>query len=103
MQRRYVCFVLALVFLFVAASCRTPAGRTTGEVVSDSSITTEVKTKLLADRTLSGLAISVETFEGNVTLTGAVPSNDQKKKAEEIAKNSKGVKKVNNLLMIKPM
>jgi hyperosmotically inducible periplasmic protein len=103
MKRRYVniYLILSLAVLLTAVSCSTPAGRAPGQVWDDGAITSSIKTKLLADRTLSGLAISVETFQGNVTLTGAVDNNDQKQKAGEIAKETKSVQKVNNLLMMK--
>ncbi len=103
MRRRYINIgiILTLVLVFTVVSCKTPAGRTPTEVVDDGAITSEIKTKLLADRTVSGLDISVATFEGNVTLTGAVENEQQKSRAQEIARSAKGVKKVNNLLAIK--
>jgi hyperosmotically inducible protein len=101
MRKKYAgLFVLMLIFL-ISAVCATPAGRSAGEVIDDSTITTEVKSKLLADSFLKGLAISVETFQGQVTLTGAVDTDEQKAKAEKIAMSVKGVKKVNNLLELK--
>jgi hyperosmotically inducible periplasmic protein len=102
-KKKYVCVFVSLLILFAALSCRTPAGRAPGQVVDDSAITTEVKAKFLADGVLKGLAISVSTFEGIVTLTGAVKDQGQKNKATEVAKMVKGVKKINNLLEIKPL
>ncbi len=81
--------------------CRTPAGRTPGEVVDDSTITTKVKTKLYEEGMLKGMAISVDTFERNVTLTGAVANEEQRARATAIARSVYGVKKVNNLLSIR--
>lgn len=44
----------------------------------------------------------METFEGNVTLTGAVDTTQQKEdRAGKIAKSVDGVRKVNNLLLLK--
>ena len=94
-----ILFILAL--CLAAISCRTPAGRSAGAVVDDSTITTEVKAKLFEDGILKGLAISVSTFEGAVTLTGAVKTPEQKRKAGEAAWSVKGVKKVNNLLEVR--
>ena len=102
MQKRTVCLFIAFAILLAVAACRTPAGRTPTQVVDDSTITTEVKTKLLAEGILKGLAISVTTFEGVVTLTGAVQNTDQKSKATQVAQTVNGVKKVNNELIIKP-
>lgn len=100
MRRTAVC---AIVFLLVIAlaSCQTPAGRSAGQVVDDATITTEVKARLLGDSLTKGFAVSVQTFEGTVTLIGSVDTAQQKAKAAEIAGTVRGVKKVNNLVTIK--
>jgi len=95
-----LCLILTMFPLLLA--CHTPAGRSAGEVVDDSTITTKVKAKLFDDDQLSGFAIKVTTFKGQVTLTGAVESAAQKARATVIAKNVSGVTSVNNLLQIKP-
>ncbi len=101
MRKKYAGLFVVMVIFLISIGCATPAGRSAGEVVDDGTITTEVKSKLLADSFLKGLAISVETFQGQVTLTGAVDTDEQKSKAEKVAKEVKGVKKVNNLLGLK--
>ncbi|MCD6295798.1 MAG: BON domain-containing protein [Deltaproteobacteria bacterium] len=82
-------------------SCATPAGRTPGQVVDDGTITTKVKAKLLNDAILSGFAISVKTFKGEVTLTGSVDSKYTRDKATFLARNTLGVIKVKNLIKMK--
>ena len=62
--------------------------------VTDTWITTKVKADLLATENVSGLDIKVETVDGVVTLTGAVASQAQKDKAVEVARQIKGVKRV---------
>ncbi|RLB30016.1 MAG: hypothetical protein DRH11_15360 [Deltaproteobacteria bacterium] len=42
-----------------------------------------------------------DAFEGEVTLTGAVDTEAEKKRAESIALSTAGVKKVHNLLKLK--
>jgi hyperosmotically inducible protein len=98
---RLVFLLLMVCCATLFTSCHTPAGRSPGEVVDDVTITTQIKASLLADQTLSGIAISVNTFEGGVTLTGAVKNSAQIKRASDIAYSVKGVKRVNNLLKIK--
>jgi len=93
-------FVVMVIFLIFSA-CATPSGRTTGQVVDDATITTKVKTKIYADSFLKGIAVGVKTFQGNVTLMGAVDSEEQKQHAESIARSVHGVINVNNLLEIK--
>ena len=68
----------------------------------DATITTNVKAKLLADPSVSGTAINVDTKEGVVTLTGTVDNDAAKAKAESIAKGVEGVKSVKANLTVKP-
>ena len=65
MFRSITNFAVAVAFIFVAAGCQT----TPGENLSDTGITTQVKTRLAADG-LTG--VGVETVRGTVYLTGVV-------------------------------
>jgi osmotically-inducible protein OsmY len=69
-------------------------------VVTDAEITTAVKTKLLADKTVGGLKIDVDTKDGVVTLTGPVHSGVERAQALKLARNTKGVKRVANKLVM---
>jgi len=98
--------ILAALFLCVGllcvfCSCQTPAGRTAGQVVDDGTITTKVKGKIFNDDLVSGFTISVKTFEGEVTLTGAVDSEKARERAGQLARDTVGVRKVHNLIKIK--
>ncbi|MES2481128.1 MAG: BON domain-containing protein [Pseudomonadota bacterium] len=73
------------------------AGRV-GEKVDDMQITARVNAGLAADKDLSALRIDVDTRDGVVTLMGTAPSASAKARAEEIARNAKDVKSVNNKL-----
>jgi len=88
--------LLLLAILVIMDSCRTSAGRTPDEVVDDAAITTKAKAKIFEDSVMKGMAISVDTFEGQVTLTGAVDTAQQKERAGALAGSVYGVKKVNN-------
>jgi hyperosmotically inducible periplasmic protein len=100
-KMRQIGLVMAILLIMGLAACQTPAGRSAGGVVDDSTITTKVKAELFNDRLLSGFAISVDTFQGEVTLTGGVDSQQLKDRAGNIASSVRGVEKVNNLLKIK--
>jgi len=76
------------------------AASTTGEFITDAAITSEVKTKFLADTAVSGLKIDVDTKDGVVTLNGTVKSNAEANKAVAIARQSAGVKRVVNNLRV---
>jgi hyperosmotically inducible protein len=81
-----------------------PAVATSGitEPLTDGAISATVKTALLADPLSSGLKIDVDTAAGVVTLSGTVPTSDEKTRAEEVAKASPGVSSVVNDLKVAP-
>lgn len=72
-----------------------------GQYLSDSVLTAKVKTALLKDLQLEGFAISVETYEGTVQLSGFVDSKEQVARAAEIAASVQGVTSVKNSLLVK--
>ena len=69
-----------------------------GEVITDSAITTDLKTKYLAEPGVPGVDIHVETNNGVVTLTGNVKTKAEMTKAMSIARGTHGVKRVVNHL-----
>lgn len=101
-MRNSILVPMIMVFAVMAlAACQTPAGRSAGDVVDDASITTQVKAKLLEDDITRGFAVSVQTFEGTVTLIGAVDTRAQIERAGSIAASVKGVRAVDNRLKLK--
>ena len=75
---------------------------TTGEVINDAWITSKISADYINEDTLKGSDINVDTKDHVVTLKGTVASAAGKARAEEIAKTTKGVKRVNNTLTIGP-
>jgi osmotically-inducible protein OsmY len=71
------------------------------DTLADSAITTKVKTELLAEPALKSLDVHVETTNGTVMLSGFVPSQAEVDKAVDVARNVKGVNKVQSSLRIK--
>jgi osmotically-inducible protein OsmY len=76
------------------------AAQTTGATAADFDITTAVKTKLLADKTVGGSNINVDTTDGVVTLSGPVDSAAEKAQAIKLASRTHGVKRVVSKLTI---
>ncbi|MHB8108524.1 MAG: BON domain-containing protein [Syntrophorhabdaceae bacterium] len=101
MRRTVFVSIIMMLVLVAFVACHTPAGRSSGEVVDDATITTKVKTKLLEDNITKALAIDVDTFEGTVTMSGAVDTDAQRTRAIQIAQGTRGVKKVQNLIKLK--
>jgi hyperosmotically inducible protein len=90
-----------LMMLMLAFSgCQTMTGQTAGENATDARITATVKSKLTADRVLNISRVDVDTEDAVVHLTGVVDTPDQKQRAEQIARQVSGVKRVVNNLHV---
>ena len=74
--------------------------RTVGSWVDDVMITSKVKAKLIANSEIRARDIDVSSSQGVVTLIGRVSSGTVKSDAERIARNTGGVKDVNNELTV---
>jgi len=82
-----------------AAKAGEVAGRA-GAAVTDAAITSAVKAKFLADTTVQGLKIDVDTSGGMVTLNGTVSSRAEADRAMMLARNTDGVKGVHSNLKV---
>lgn len=74
--------------------------RSAGTVVDDATITTRVKSALIADARTKAYKVEVKTYKGVVSLGGFVASDAEKQLAESLAQNVDGVVKVQNGLMV---
>ena len=91
--------ILTLIFI---AGCASSGGlKSTGEYIDDAAITAKIKTRLIADPIVHAFTIDVDTNRGEVVLTGSVGSEQERKRAVEIAQNAPGVKKVTYVLQVK--
>lgn len=94
-----------LISLVLVASVAGCAGgkkyESTGEYLDDSAVTTKVKASILGDSKLKVFQISVKTFKGVVQLSGFVDSSEMAARAADLARRVKGVKMVNNSLIVK--
>jgi hyperosmotically inducible protein len=72
-----------------------------GRYAGDAWITAKVKTALLRADGLDSLAVSVETFDNQVLLSGFVEDAEQKKKALLVASDVEGVKDVKDGLQVR--
>lgn len=78
------------------------AGREAAMALRDAGITSAVKAKLLADTTVRGVNIDVDTANGIVTLNGRVSSRAEAEQAVTLARNAEGVKGVVDRLQVGP-
>jgi osmotically-inducible protein OsmY len=92
---------LALAVVLMApltAAC----GKTVGETIDDTTVTTRVKTAMLNDPAVGGLSIDVDTFKGVVTLSGRVKTQTEKDQAITLARRVDGVTEVKDALQVIP-
>ncbi len=75
---------------------------TVGAYIDDATLTTRVKGKLTENTTVSAAAISVETLNGTVQLSGFAKSAAERSMAEKLARETSGVKNVRNDIIIRP-
>lgn len=101
---------LKLIIIFLASLSLIPVivgcagGKTyesTGEHFDDAIITTKVNASILGDSKLKLLQINVETFKGIVQLSGFVNTNEAATRAVDLTRRVRGVKQVNNSLIVK--
>ena len=67
---------------------------------TDASLTAAVNARLTAESTVSGLKIKVDTLDGVVTLSGEVRTQTEKDAAVRLARDTAGVREVNDRLLI---
>jgi hyperosmotically inducible periplasmic protein len=84
----------------VAAATENAANKTSA-VIDDATITTKVKSAVLAEPGLKTLQIDVDTKNGVVTLAGTVDSPALKERATQVTQGVSGVSSVNNNLTVK--
>ena len=77
-------------------------GKTVGETIDDTTITTRVKTAMLNDPAVGGLRIDVDTYKGVVTLSGRVKSQTEHDQAMALARKVDGVTDVKDALQVIP-
>jgi hyperosmotically inducible periplasmic protein len=91
---------LLLAIVLSSSGCTSMTGETAGQYVDDSTITATVKAKLVGEKATNLTRVDVDTTNQIVSLNGIVESPDQKQRAEQLAMQVKGVKRVQNNLQV---
>ncbi len=81
----------------LVAGCNVIKGKeTTTEYADDATLTARAKAALVSDKNVSASDFNLETYQGNVTITGVAKSADEAKRAEADIRKVPGVKSVKN-------
>ena len=102
-MRRLIYSILGIFVLELCvgmAGCATFPEKSKEERIDDAAITSRVRAKLANDPTLHLFRIDVDSHQGRVTLSGALPTEDRKRRAGELAAEVVGVRGVENLLEV---
>ncbi len=95
--------IVAAVALLTVTGCAVTRGQeTVGAYIDDAGITTLVKSRFVENKQVDAAAISVETLNGTVMLSGFAKSSLEKNTAESIARGVNGVKMVKNEIAVRP-
>lgn len=76
------------------------SGDKIGNSINDAWIHTKITSKLIGDKDTPARKINVDVVDGMVTLRGEVKSGTAKDEADRVAKDTEGVKRVRNLLIV---
>ncbi len=94
---------IAALALLTASGCAVTRGQeSVGAYVDDAAITTAVKGRFVNDMNVDATAISVETLNGTVMLSGFARNVTEKATAESLTWKVSGVKSVRNEIAIRP-
>lgn len=89
------------IVLFSAGCAGTATRASTGEYIDDAAITAKVKASFIRDPIVKAFDVGVDTFKGVVQLNGFVDTLDQKNRAEQIARGTPGVQRIENRITVK--
>ena len=90
----------ALPLVFTTGCAVTSGRESAGQYTDDKTITAKVKTALTRDPIAKAHQINVTTFKGIVQLSGFVDTQEQKDRAGQLARDTKGVSEVHNDLVV---
>jgi hyperosmotically inducible protein len=88
--------VVATITVLASACSVMKGNETSGQYVDDATLTTRAKAALVKDSTVSATDFNVDTYKGDVTLTGVTKSASEATRAVEDVKEVPGVKSVKN-------
>lgn len=94
-------FFAALVLTALVGCAGTQSKESTGQYIDDTAITAKVKTAIFNEPTLKSAEINVETFKGQVQLSGFVASRADISQAVALAQGVNGVTAVKNDMQLK--
>lgn len=101
-RQTLIAVATALVAATMLPGCAVTRGQeSAGAYLDDSGITAAVKAKFVENKQVDAVAISVETLNGTVMLSGFAKNDTERATAESLARGVHGVKSVKNQIVIR--
>jgi osmotically-inducible protein OsmY len=95
--------LLAAVSLAALPGCAVTRGQeSVGAYIDDAGITTAVKARFVDNKDVDASAISVETLNGTVMLSGFAKNSTERSTAESLTMKVNGVRSVKNTIAVRP-
>jgi len=102
MTKRVATAIFTATVAFTIVGCTSsPTKESTGEYIDDAAITGKVKAAIFNEPNLKATEINVETYKGDVQLSGFVAQAQDAQRAAEVARGVKGVSSVKNDIRVK--
>jgi osmotically-inducible protein OsmY len=86
---------------FVGACTSMPTQQPAAEAIDDGVVTAKVKAALTQDPVTKAHQINVETFKGEVQLSGFVESDQARSRALQLARDIQGVRRVKDAMEVR--
>ena len=96
-----VAVFLVTLAAYIGCASQSAQTRSTGRYVDDKTISAKIKADLIGDPLTRAREIDVSTYKGVVQLSGFVDTPEASQRAEQIARDIKGVVDVKNNIIVK--
>jgi osmotically-inducible protein OsmY len=100
-RTRATLILAAMLTAGVVACTSTPSQQPTGQAIDDGVVTAKVKAALIEDPVTKAHQINVETFKGQVQLSGFVETDEARTRALQLARDVEGVKQVKDAMQVR--
>jgi osmotically-inducible protein OsmY len=100
-QTRATLILAAMLTAGVVACTSAPTQQPTGQAIDDGVVTAKVKAALIEDPVTKVHQINVETFKGQVQLSGFVETDEARTRALQLARDVEGVKQVKDAMQVR--
>jgi hyperosmotically inducible protein len=93
--------MLTIVMAGVAGCTSMPTQQPVAEAIEDGVVTARIKERLTEDPLTKQHGIKVETFRGNVELSGFVETNQVRTRALQLARDVTGVRRIRDAMDVR--